>query len=192
MYFQKGKKQHYQLGQYTRQRYDGFFPEFYNNSFFYIESTDVDRTLMSAESNVAGIFPPIGPEVWKEKLDWQPIPIHPGSEEIINSVPDCITYYTETSYVMAEAKFLPSGINYTELYEYLTEHSGSTVNSIISAYFIEDDLRLEEAMGYELPEWTKAVYPEPLKTIAGSFFVATSYTDNQKRLSKCNFFYKNY
>ena len=41
-----------------------------------MRSTDFDRTLMSAYSNLAGLFPPNGSEVWNDNLQWQPIPVH--------------------------------------------------------------------------------------------------------------------
>ncbi|KAF3827136.1 hypothetical protein GH733_002622 [Mirounga leonina] len=42
----------------------------------YIQSTDIDRTLMSAMTNLAGLFPPEGISVWNPSLPWQPIPVH--------------------------------------------------------------------------------------------------------------------
>ncbi|MEJ1285732.1 acid phosphatase prostate [Cricetulus griseus] len=42
----------------------------------YIRSTDVDRTLMSAMTNLAALFPPEGISIWNPSLPWQPIPVH--------------------------------------------------------------------------------------------------------------------
>ena len=39
-------------------------------------STDVDRTLASAYSHLAGLYPPTDDEKFKEDIDWQPIPVH--------------------------------------------------------------------------------------------------------------------
>jgi hypothetical protein len=42
----------------------------------YVRSSDVDRTLMSAYSNLAGMFPPASSQMWNEKIPRQPIPVH--------------------------------------------------------------------------------------------------------------------
>lgn len=42
-----------------------------------MNSSDTDRTLMSAELFLAGMFPPSEEEMWNhENLHWQPIPVH--------------------------------------------------------------------------------------------------------------------
>lgn len=42
----------------------------------YVRSTDFDRTLMSAEANLAGLFPPSGIQRFHPNISWQPIPVH--------------------------------------------------------------------------------------------------------------------
>uniref|UniRef100_A0A8B9S116 acid phosphatase n=1 Tax=Accipiter nisus TaxID=211598 RepID=A0A8B9S116_9AVES len=71
-----GMQQLFELGQYTRERYSNFLNSTYNRKEFYIQSTDYDRTIMSAQSYLSGLFPPSSSQIWNPELLWQPIPVH--------------------------------------------------------------------------------------------------------------------
>ncbi|XP_060639410.2 prostatic acid phosphatase-like [Anolis sagrei] len=84
-----GMQQHYDLGQYIRKTYKKFLSQDYKRKEIYVYSTDYDRTIMSAQANLAGLFPPEGEQIWNAKLRWQPIPVHtvPRSQEKLLSYP---------------------------------------------------------------------------------------------------------
>ncbi|XP_032265100.1 prostatic acid phosphatase isoform X2 [Phoca vitulina] len=101
---QLGMEQHYELGQYIRKRYRKFLNESYKREQVYIQSTDVDRTLMSAMTNLAGLFPPEGISVWNPSLPWQPIPVHTLSlsedRDFIETLPTFTGYHTQDLFGM--------------------------------------------------------------------------------------------
>ncbi|XP_031639880.1 testicular acid phosphatase homolog, partial [Contarinia nasturtii] len=72
----EGKRQQYKLGQYFRRRYNKLLGDKYSPNKVYIQSADRDRLLMSAQANLAGLFPPHAEEKWNEDIAWQPIPVH--------------------------------------------------------------------------------------------------------------------
>ncbi|KAL3111460.1 hypothetical protein niasHT_017687 [Heterodera trifolii] len=78
----KGMGQMYRLGQWIRHRYDGGFlsPE-YNVNEFYVRSSDFNRTLMSAQALLAGLYPPTPNRTFEPGLKWQPIPVHTEARE---------------------------------------------------------------------------------------------------------------
>lgn len=45
------------LGKWLRERYNGWLPELYSYEDVYVRSTDYDRTIMSAQANLAGMYP---------------------------------------------------------------------------------------------------------------------------------------
>lgn len=77
-FFQEGKDRHFKLGQLNRERYEGFLSESYDPDEIYVRSSDVDRTLMSAQCHLAGLYPPTNQtnQTWNPDLIWQPIPVH--------------------------------------------------------------------------------------------------------------------
>nr|CAD7202037.1 unnamed protein product [Timema douglasi] len=72
----KGKMSMFELGNLFRQRYQGFLSRLYSPKEMHMESSANDRCLMSAELVLAGLYPPIGSQVWNHDLNWQPIPVH--------------------------------------------------------------------------------------------------------------------
>ncbi|XP_077608409.1 prostatic acid phosphatase isoform X3 [Crocuta crocuta] len=101
---QLGMEQHYELGRYIRERYRTFLNDSYRREQVYIQSTDVDRTLMSAMTNLAGLFPPEGIDVWNPSLRWQPIPVHTLSlsedRDFIETLPTFTGYHTRDLFGM--------------------------------------------------------------------------------------------
>uniref|UniRef100_A0A674JK91 acid phosphatase n=1 Tax=Terrapene triunguis TaxID=2587831 RepID=A0A674JK91_9SAUR len=71
-----GIQRQYELGQYMRKRYKHFLSTVYNQFEIYVQSTDADPTLMSAQASLAGLYPLAGNQVWNPKILWQPIPVH--------------------------------------------------------------------------------------------------------------------
>ncbi|KJH46140.1 histidine acid phosphatase [Dictyocaulus viviparus] len=72
----KGIAQQYRLGKWLRARYYNWLGQRFHRSEVFVRSSDYNRTLMSAQANMAGLFPPSKSEIWDDKLDWQPVPIH--------------------------------------------------------------------------------------------------------------------
>ncbi len=88
----RGKMMQFKLGQYLRNRYNDLLGDEYSENVIYVRSTDVDRTLMSAQSNLAGLYPPKGGQVWNPELLWQPIPVHTVpivDDNLLSSHSDC-------------------------------------------------------------------------------------------------------
>lgn len=145
--FQLGKRQHYNLGKWLRNRYSNLISEKYSKDDIFIRSTDVDRTLMSAMSNLAGLYPPISEQRWNPDIQWQPIPVHtlPESlDELVAAKKSCPAYdYALKKYKKSE-DFVNLNKRFQWLYEYLTSNAGRKIDSptgvqnLFNNLFIED------------------------------------------------------
>lgn len=69
-----GIEQQHRLGGYLRTRYGSLLSSNYSADEISVRSTDVDRTLMSAQSNLAGLYPVVN--ITGSNIPIQPIPIH--------------------------------------------------------------------------------------------------------------------
>ena len=71
---QAGKLREYNLGAYIRRLYGNFLSDVYHPWEVKARSTNADRTKMSLQLVLAGLYPPQTVQKWKDDLDWQPIP----------------------------------------------------------------------------------------------------------------------
>ncbi|XP_025075251.1 prostatic acid phosphatase-like isoform X3 [Pogonomyrmex barbatus] len=72
----QGKLTEYRIGIMLRQRYDNFLGSIYYSRDIYAVSTDYDRTKMSLQLMLAGLYPPDTSQLWNPNLPWLAIPTH--------------------------------------------------------------------------------------------------------------------
>ena len=175
----------YRLGQYLRTRYDGFLPNIYNESDIYVRSTDFDRTLMSALSNLAGLYPPIETQIWNPDLLWQPIPVHTVPDEQDNLIGEkfaCPKY----AKLQKEINDLPEIKKIVDenswLFQYLSENTGKNMTDLVDIGYVYDTLFIEQLYNKTLPTWTQKVYPDKIKFIRELCLKLYTFTHEMKRL----------
>ncbi|CAH0548758.1 unnamed protein product [Brassicogethes aeneus] len=156
----KGKERQYKLGQWLRKRYNGFLPSKYSNSDIKILTDDEDRCFMSAMSNLAGLYPPKGQQIWNKDIKWQPIPVR---FNLSLQTPENCPVYEDLSNKAELELFEDICSQHGDILEYLAEKTGAEINDMATlVYTIIDPLKCEEAQGLKLPKWTDTVYPKPL------------------------------
>lgn len=122
-----GKTQHFKLGQWLRGRYDtDFLPEQYSEQHIYVRSTDVGRTIASALTNLAGIYPPTGDQIWDKSIHWLPIPVHTvpvAVDWLLNSGPPCPAYDQIMAQVIASSDFQKIFTDYRSQIDYVLQNA---------------------------------------------------------------------
>lgn len=133
-FFQVGKQQAYELGAYLRGRYFELINNgTYHTDNIYVQSTDADRTLMSAAHALAGMFPPTNAQIWNPSLLWQAIPIHTIPKEIdhiLSMKRPCPLYDQAFSEYEQSPEISLMLKNNRSLIEYLETHLGRKISTI--------------------------------------------------------------
>jgi len=182
----RGKEQEYQLGVYLRQRYQGFISDDFVPKELYVLSSDTDRTIMSAQLALAGMFPTVNGTPWNPQLHWQPIPIHTLATKDDNLLrykikcPKFNLLLNDALYNSPEAKQINK--DNKELFENLSIHSGVNISNIndIDAFYAT--MMVEEMLGLEIPEWGSVTHSENFQYLYNLSFAIKTSTQELKRL----------
>uniref|UniRef100_A0ABM5GPL8 acid phosphatase n=1 Tax=Pogona vitticeps TaxID=103695 RepID=A0ABM5GPL8_9SAUR len=157
-----GMQQQYELGQYIKKRYSNFLSHAYKREEILVQSSETDRTIMSAQANLAGMFPPTGEQVWNPDLLWQPVPVHivpkGHSPKLRYPIFDCPRYRELLKETMESSEFQAKIQPYEEFIQEIAVYAG--YNPYILKYVdnfklwhIQDTLFCELIHNYTLPKW---------------------------------------
>ncbi len=135
-------QQEFSLGQWLRHRYSNFLSEVYHTNDIYVQSSDVDRTLMSAQSTLAGLYPPFGNRVWNRNILWQPIPVHTGPVSmdflIGGQVPACPSYENARNEYAASDEMQKFQNSIQPIYDYIMMKTGTTISNFYELLLLRD------------------------------------------------------
>ncbi|KAJ8968867.1 hypothetical protein NQ317_008123 [Molorchus minor] len=189
----RGKQRHLELGKWFRNRYDSFLPDIYSPDDIYVRSSDVDRTLMSAAVNLAGLYPPAASQVFDEGLNWQPVPIHtlPKKKDFVISMKKkCKKYNKELAKMDTEEFFVNINEQNSELYEYISNQTGWEVDDISYIKTLQSNFYTYGTYNSSfIPSWADNLDQDLIDYLAGAAFAKDTYTKELKRLRIGPFFY---
>ncbi|KAM4825304.1 testicular acid phosphatase [Thomomys bottae] len=163
----EGIRQQLELGRFLRRRYKAFLSPEYRREEVYIRSTDFDRTLESAQANLAGLFPEAAPG--NPEADWKPIPVHtvPVSEDKLLRFPmrSCPRYHELLRESTEAAEYQEALEGWTDFLTRLSNFTGLTLvgEPLRKAWKVLDTLICQRAHGLTLPSWAS---PDVLRTLA--------------------------
>lgn len=113
----------------------------------YTQSTDVDRSIMSAQANLAGLFYPSDEEKWDEKILWQPIPVHTVPQQldyVLFVGKDCPKFNAAVKQYEKKSKEVQRIFTeYAELFVYWSKMCGTEIKTINDVYKLHKTLEVE-------------------------------------------------
>jgi hypothetical protein len=111
----------------------------------YVISSDMDRTIMSVESNLAGLFPPV--HKWHPLIDWQPIPLRtiPWKEDQYLHVNTHCPKYEQLHHDFIQNSEVVRKVNQdnAEFVHHLATESGLRANTVKEIISLQDIILTE-------------------------------------------------
>lgn len=145
----------------------------------------MDRTLMSAEANLAGLYPPKGGQIWDQNVQWQPIPVHTAPEiqdALLAMKKPCPKYNKLLKNLLKSEYFRNISHQNHDLYAYLSKYSGDNVYDLETLNYLYSTFYIETLFNYTIPDWAKKVFPDKLKYWSALSFTTSCYTPELARL----------
>ncbi|XP_013200569.1 venom acid phosphatase Acph-1 [Amyelois transitella] len=181
----KGKQCGYRVGQYIRERYDGFISRLYLPDEIVVRTTNFDRTKMTALSALAAIYPPLPAQKWNPDLDWQPVPYNTIDANIDDLLYwyNCPLYLKKRAQVYEETPEIQSWVRpYEKLFAYLSEKTGSNITTSIDTFYLDNLFQTLENVGIKPPKWAQVVMPQ-IQQLTKIEYAVEYYTTELKRIS---------
>lgn len=100
---------------------------------------------MSAEANLAGLYPPVKNQVW-DSIKWMPIPVHtiPENQDyVLKGSKYCPRYDYELEKLLTSPEMERINKENAKLYAYLSENTGDKISSLKTAEHLYDVLYIE-------------------------------------------------
>lgn len=146
-FLQLGMQQEYELGKYLHKRYKALIPaDVYPNKLVYVQSTDRERTLMSAGSVLAGLFPPTENQRWNKNILWQPIPIHTiplNMDHVLAAKRTCSRYIFLVDEHFNRSEYKAWRLEHKLLYQEIQRKSNLSTGYPLTIIFVHDTLRIQ-------------------------------------------------
>ncbi|XP_058795277.1 lysosomal acid phosphatase-like [Phymastichus coffea] len=181
----KGKQQEYEFGTFLRKRYDGYLRANYLSEEVYAYTTHNDRTKMSLELILAGLYPPTDAGVWNPQLKWSPIPYRyvPEAMDVLLKYYEGPRFLHLIKKTQRSDEFKTQISKHAEFLNFLTNKTGiqfdKKIKNIQDMYGV---LVSNENLNLTLPEWyTPEMKQKFIKTLE-VVFDSYSFTQEMKKL----------
>ncbi|CAG9762420.1 unnamed protein product [Ceutorhynchus assimilis] len=187
-----GKRKEFSIGKALRERYNNFLGDYYYPEIIEALSTDYNRTKMSLELVLAGLFPPRAEDLFEDSIFWQPVPFNylPKDKDKVLLGVLCPKYLEIYEEISKSEEILQKFAANSEAFAYISAHSGLNATRFSDIYNLYFGLSTEEEWGFELPYWTKPIWPANITNLAIQDYFVSMYTSEMRQMASGYFLEK--
>ncbi|TDG50451.1 hypothetical protein AWZ03_003040 [Drosophila navojoa] len=185
---QKGSLQSYKLGQNLRMRYYRLLPSnsIYTQQQVHVLSSAAERCVMSAQSVLAGLMPPLDNNNVLP-IPWQPVAVNTlarNDDILLAQKKPCAKYESilQKLYKNPPPDLEKLNEENKELYKLLTKNTGKNISNVLDVEMLYTTLKTEEEVSLTLPDWTENIYPEEMRSLAERSYALFTETHLMKRI----------
>ncbi|XP_076547283.1 prostatic acid phosphatase-like [Osmia lignaria lignaria] len=180
----EGMLQMYTVGEWIRKQYGSVISKNYRSDLSLTQSSYADRCIMSAQTLLAGLYPPSPEELFVPSLIWRPVPVHSTPrhlDKLITVKAPCPRLEEALKEAYANESTRP-GTPSAEYYQQLSTFTGQNMTTITDIEFLYNTLEIEKLHGLKLAEWTTMYYNEYMRELAARSLAIFTSNTLQKRL----------
>ncbi|ALC47824.1 CG6656, partial [Drosophila busckii] len=184
----KGSLQSYNLGKNLRMRYYRLLPanSIYTQQQVHVLSSAAERCVMSAQSVLAGLMPPLENNNVLP-IPWQPVAINTlarSDDILLAQKKPCLKYENilQKLYKAPPPELHKLNEDHKALYKLLSKNTGRNISNVLDVELLYNTLKTEEEASLALPDWTENIYPEEIRPLAERSYVLFTETHLMKRI----------
>ncbi|XP_055860871.1 prostatic acid phosphatase-like isoform X3 [Biomphalaria glabrata] len=182
-----GKQQQFVLGQFIKNKYSGFLnTSYYNHTEILVQSSGVNRCLMSAYCHLAGLYSPQGEQIWNPNLLWQPIPVQSTPTKSDNKLAlgaPCPKYDKLLADVFNSPEIQKEEMENKDFYEMIEKNTGISKENVEDIWKVSDPLICEQAHNMTWNDWVyQSGVWEKLQSLTSLSYAVYLYTPEMARL----------
>ncbi|XP_001607714.2 venom acid phosphatase Acph-1-like [Nasonia vitripennis] len=149
-----GMNREHKIGQLLKKRYDSYLGDFQADKV-YGYSTDYDRTKMSLQLVLAGVFPPSEKTSWNDDIHWLPIPNHyePYTSNFLSTNDGCEKFNHLLKDVGNSKEVQAKLAKYKDFLKYVSNQTGIINLDPMAMYRVYNNIRAALSLGLPLPDW---------------------------------------
>lgn len=103
---------------------------------------------MSAQANLAGLFPPSDEEKWSDEIPWQPIPVHTVPTELdhvlLGTRPNPRFTVALERFQKEDPEIQRTLVEHADIFKELTEESGEDIKTIGDIFYLHNVLSFQK------------------------------------------------